>query len=173
MAGPYVVSAFLCERVLEDQDGVFSFIRVVNELRPEAHIEFALQPLSHDPGAPPAEQVAMSISRLPMVNLVVTISAGGEEGLGTHTMVVAVIAPSGDRAAAFQGEVVLTDAMMTGVLVLSLDLNERHGQMLRVPEFGDYWIDVTLGDRLLSRGPLRVAPNAPDEPASESSQSSG
>ncbi len=37
LGGPHLVAAFLCEKVLREQDGVFSFIRVViDRCSPEA-----------------------------------------------------------------------------------------------------------------------------------------
>jgi hypothetical protein len=132
--GPYLSAALLCERVLQEGDGVLSIIRVVDRL-----IQSAV-----GPGAPD------DMPPFP-VNLTLVVLLKSGEARGRHTVRLAIEAPSGE---------LLPDA---GSLPVLLEGEERGVNLLLNLGFiaeqeGLYWFNVHFGtqDVLLTRIPLRV-----------------
>jgi hypothetical protein len=133
--GPYV-TALLCEKILEEKDGIKTAVRVIDRI---THVRVG-------PDAP---------STLPpfdyQLTLFLKMTSGSARGL--YTILVNLVAPSGDsrelirRAMNFEG-----DDDRVGDLV---------GRMkIRFELAGVYWFEIFLDDRgkqeLLTRLPFRV-----------------
>ena len=136
--GPHLAAAFLCERVLKEQDGVTSAIRIVDRLTVGA--------IGLDaPKEMPLAQIQLKA--------VVILKSGAARG--SYEVKLSIEAPSGvsndlgEYPVYFGGE-------EQGVELL-VDLN------LNLSAQGLYWIDVSFGDELLTRIPLRIvyAPSRP------------
>lgn len=130
--GPFLAAALLCERVLTEQDGVISLIRIVDRL---THTVVG-------PQAPP-EMPPVRISW----QLVLIFKSGAARGRAE--VVLRLEAPSGLRIPQQTVLPVFFEGEDRGVqLVAGLDLE--------LTQEGLYWIDVLLEDRLMTRVPLRV-----------------
>ena len=129
--GPYLGVAALCEKVLQDKDGVASLIRIVDRVTvtvsgPEAPDEMPAVPLSYT-------AAIMLKSGIARGKYVVTLR--GETPSG-ETM------PQLSTPVLFEGD-------ERGVN-LFVNLN------LQVKEEGLYWFDVLVEDAVMTRIPLRV-----------------
>ena len=131
--GPYLNWALLCERLLVEQDGANSFIRIIDRL---THTE-------QGPDAP---------EEMPRFTYSLTLSIGFRAGnaLGTETLSIEVEKPSGLRQPLWRS------------LPMHLEGGERgavfHAQMNDMPfeESGLYWFIVSLAGEFVTRVPLRV-----------------
>jgi hypothetical protein len=130
--GPFLAAALLCERVLTEQDGVVSLIRIVDRLTQTVV----------GPGAP-AEMPPVRVDW----QLVLIFKSGAARG--RSEVALQLEAPSGlklgDRMVLpvfFEGE----DRGVQLIAGLQLDLREE----------GLYWIDVLLDGSLVTRVPFRV-----------------
>ena len=133
--GPYI-TAVLCEKVLEEKDGIKTAVRIIDRI---THVRVATD-------APPT---------LPTFDyqaaLLIKLTSGGTRGL--YTVLVHLVAPSGEskevvrQAVNFEG-----DDDRGGDLVAHLTM--------RIDMTGVYWFEIFLDDRgkveLLTRLPLRV-----------------
>lgn len=64
MPAPYIIAAFLCEKVVEERDGVLTFVRVVNQPQIESRFEVNVVPVEDQGGsAGPGEQHALVPNR--------------------------------------------------------------------------------------------------------------
>lgn len=130
-AGPYVSTAVLCERMLEEKDGVVTLVRIIDRLIVTAQ----------GPEAP---------ATLPptLVSVVAVIWLRSGTALGRHVLKLRPEKPSGTQLEAtelsvhFEGEE--RGARTLGNIALTAD------------EEGLYWFDVLLDDVLLTRIPLRI-----------------
>lgn len=127
--GPYLNSAVLCEKVLQEQDGVASLIRIVDRLLVSA---------SGPEGAIAAQPVS----------LVAFINLKSGDARGSHDVVIQQESPSGIR----QQEVrlsVLFEGEDRGVnLVMGINFIAT--------EEGLHWFDIGLDETFVTRIPLRV-----------------
>jgi hypothetical protein len=136
--GPWVQLACVCERVLQEQDGVLSLIRVVDRLM-----------LGATGPEPPDEMPKMP------VNFTLLVALKGGAARGRFQVRLTLEAPSGERMPTeatlpvlFEGE----DRGVNLVVPVGLELDQE----------GVYWFDVWLGPRygqpeeLLTRVPLRI-----------------
>ena len=145
--GPYV-TALLCEKILEEKDGIKTAIRIIDRL---THVRVG-------PDAP---------ATLPpfdyQLALLIRLISGTTRGL--YSVIVHLVAPSGEskevvhQAVNFEGE-----DDRGGDIV---------GQMkIRIDMAGVYWFEIFLDDRgkveLLTRLPLRVVylPHVSPKPGS-------
>ena len=142
--GPYLQAAFFCERLLEESDGVFSAIRMVDTV--------TLQGSESDPGADSAT-----------IDLTLFIAFKAGKARGSHELTVVKEDPSRQPA----------DAEERHTQPLVFYGTEDQGVTVIMPvamtagEAGLYWFTIFLGDRLMTRVPLRVdvpAKMPPDEP---------
>ncbi|MEX1253551.1 MAG: hypothetical protein WEE64_04345 [Dehalococcoidia bacterium] len=130
-AGPFLTTAVLCEKVLEDKDGVLSAIRIVDRI-----IQTAVGTEAPDE-MPPVP-----------VNLTALISFKSGAARGRHTIKLRPETPAGFSLPEtalqihFEGE----DRGANLVLQLGLQANQE----------GLYWFDVLLDDQLVTRMPLRI-----------------
>lgn len=131
MPGPHVQLATFCEKVLAEQDGVLSVIRVIDRFIVSVNTEGA-----------PAELPEGGI--LP-ATLVVSLRAG--DARGRHPVTIRAQQPSGaylpDQTfdATFEGD-------ERGVnLLLNIGIGAIEGL---------YWFEILVNDTLLTRVPLRI-----------------
>jgi len=128
--GPYVQLATICEKVLQEADGVLSVIRAVDRIM-----------VRTSAGDAPAE--------LPegLLNLTLLVALKSDDTRGRHPITIRIEQPDGARLpdrdvdAMFEGE-------ERGVnLVLTLQIAAIEGL---------YWFEILVSDVLLTRVPLRV-----------------
>lgn len=126
--GPYLQAALICEKVLQEQDGVVSAIRVIDRLV-----------LLLGPDGQP-------LSRSMPVFFLIGLKPG--QARGTFPIRIEREDPSTLRATVVEGEVFL-EAEDRGVnLIVRGDFAP--------PEPGLYWYDIFFNDELLTRMPLRA-----------------
>lgn len=132
--GPYLQAALLCERVLREQDGVLSAIRIVDRIIQQATGMGVAVPQSMPP-------VAVDLSML------VTFKSGSSKG--RSQIKITMEEPSGllapievSHSVLFEGE----DRGVNAVFTLNLQLAKE----------GLYWFRVFLDDRFVTRIPLRI-----------------
>jgi hypothetical protein len=129
--GPYLKAAVLCESVIEDKQGVLSLIRVVDRVIAGAS----------GPGAPAA---------MPKFNhrlmAVVMMTSGEFNGTAEISLTMqnpaGIRQPIGTTGVLFEGQD--RGANIVAELNMSLEIE------------GLYWIEVHLGEELLTRVPMRV-----------------
>ena len=131
--GPYLNTAILCERVLQEKDGVLSVVRIIDRVTVTA--------VSTE--APAPEMIPPSTL---MFSLLIVLKSGVYKG--TAEIKLEITSPSGQKTgfstidAFFEGD-------ERGVNLVS-------PIQLQVSEDGLYWIEVTCLKQLLTRIPLRV-----------------
>jgi hypothetical protein len=130
--GPYLAAAFLCEKVLEEKDGVNSAIRIDDRFDADIVLEDTDSPL------PP----------LP-VSLVLYLSFKSGQARGSYPLTLAMEPPSGISSQQETRSIFFESGEDRGAVVVApLDL--------RLTVEGLYWFDVHLGERLVTRIPLRI-----------------
>lgn len=131
--GPYLNAALLCEKVLQERDGVLSIIRVVDR--------FTIMAISAGVSAP--ESLPPGIVNF---HVVVVLKSGLFKG--TAPIKLIFHSPSGQTI----GETT-TDVFFEGD---DRGINLVSPQQMQVTEDGLYWIDVLCAGELFTRIPLRV-----------------
>jgi hypothetical protein len=131
-AGPYLAVAALCEKVLQEKDGVISLIRMVDRTIVSAHSADA-----------PEELPAVALNH----TLFVALKSGFAKG--KYTVTVQPYAPSGRPIGSPVQAPVLLEGDDRGVNLIV-------GIGLTVEEEGLYWIDIQVEGHSLTRVPLRV-----------------
>jgi hypothetical protein len=131
VGGPYIRVATLCERVLQEQDGVLSIVRVIDRITITASGPSAPQEM-------PPSNVSFFI--------VVMLQSGGVRG--RYNLKVVPVTPSGK----------LLRELSAGVLLEGEDrgVNVVLNSQMVAGEEGLYWFDVFLEEQLLTRIPLRL-----------------
>lgn len=130
--GPYLTAAFLCERILEEKDGVKSAIRIHDRVVQAASgtkVPDAMPPI---PAAP---------------TLFVSLRNG--QARGKHVIKVALIKPDGTIASEQRISINLAGANNNGA-----DLVARMQVML--DQEGVYWFDLYYDELRLTRIPWEV-----------------
>lgn len=129
--GPWLQAAVFCEKILQERDGVMSLIRIVDRFTITAS----------GPDAP---------ERMPKANLQFHGALMFKSGFarGSFTASLAIRTPSGR-------------VMQEASLPMLLEGHDRGVQLnfnmnLVLEEDGLYWVDVSVGNRLMTRMPLRV-----------------
>jgi hypothetical protein len=130
--GPYLIAATLCERAIQEGDGVLSLIRVVDKVT-----QAVAGPTVPDK-MPPIQ-----------VNLTLVVVLKPGEARGRYRLGVRPEAPSGQRLPDAELPVSFAGAPDAGANLL-LGIN------MIAEEEGLYWFDVLLDDQLLTRTPLRI-----------------
>ena len=129
--GPWLATAVFCEKVLIEKDGVPSIIRVVDRIMMTAS------------GAAPPE-------KMPLTTLNVTAFIALKSGFAKGNMEIKLI-----------GHKPSQQVFATTTLPVFLE-GDEHGAnavlevAMQVNEDGLYWFDVLIGERLVTRMPLRV-----------------
>ncbi len=146
--GPHLTMAVLCEKVLHEQDGVISAIRIIDQLTQTAT----------GPDAP--EQMTPFLVN----NLTMLITIKSDQARGRHGIRVRPEAPGGVQLPALEQAITIQSGP-TGVnLIMPL--------ILPIDREGAYWFDVFLTgpapqpNRLLTRVPLEIiySPQRPPAP---------
>lgn len=128
---PYLSTAVICEKVLQEKDDAVSLIRIVDR------ISVTVSSLGSPENMPPIP-----------VNLTAFISLKSGGARGRHTVKWQTETPSGLKLpeqlfpVLFEGE----DRGVNLILNLNLIADQE----------GVYWFDVLLEDRLFTRIPLRI-----------------
>jgi|SRR5665213_333930 len=148
MGGPHLLAAFLCEKVLREPDGVFSFIRVVDRfMRPR----------------PSAIPVGTQI--LPIQVTLVASFKSGDLPTGNYTIKIRAHRPDPSAPLLLQSdhEIFAEGGQDHGFAVIN-------AIVMNLEEEGLYWIDVIFEDHTVTRIPFRVlfvstpVPQAPTPP---------
>lgn len=155
--GPHIAIAAVCERVLIEQDGVMSIIRVVDRLTQTAT------------GVEPPEQMPPFLVKESDLRMVIALKS--DKARGRCTIKVVLEDPSGQRVPVGQSDVTLQPGI--GGTNLNIGMN------LAIQHEGVHWFDVLLGgpreqkDQLMTRVPLDVVyarqhvPGSPPEKSAE------
>lgn len=132
--GPFVKAAFLCDRILQENDGVASYIRVVDQITAQSQ---AFEVGERPPGVPPPTVPdKMPASTIVNTNLVVMFSAGG--ALGRHVLELRMRAPNGLYSALGTPQDIHFDGRRQSSIAMHAALN------LLVTDEGPYVIEVSL-----------------------------
>lgn len=129
--GPYVQMALICERVLNEKDGVMSIIRVIDRVTISAS------------GSDPPEQMPPG-----QINITIVMALKSGFVRGRFNLIVVPTTPSGKKLSETSAGVLL-EGDDRGVNVV---LNMR----MFLQEEGLYWFDVLFENQLLTRIPLRL-----------------
>lgn len=130
--GPFLSAAFLCEKVLVEQDGVKSAIRIIDRVTHQVA------------GLNPPQQMQPFTYQM---TLFLRFKSG--EARGPHSLRITLIKPSGEspaptqRVIHFEGEDDRGNDII-GNMNLSLDMP------------GLYWFEVHLDDERITKVPFRV-----------------
>jgi len=131
--GPWVSMAIFCEKALEEKDGVFSAIRIVDQI-----VQTASGPEPPD-RMPPLE-----------INLVAFLLLRPGSLRGHYNLTLRASTPAGTELASTPFSIpILFPRDDAGI-------NLRVNVFLKLDQEGVYWFNVLFGDRLLTRMPLRV-----------------
>lgn len=133
----------MCQRVLEEKDGVLSFIRVVDRFTVTARGKEV-----------PAE--------IPPGQLILTAAMGWWGGLGKHTSQIRIVAPGGK---VWQSPIftVFLDSLERGQNIIA-------NMTLEVKQEGLYWAEFLLNNKVKSRMPFRIIYERLEESPNSSSE---
>jgi len=140
ISGPHLGAAFLCEKILQEKDGVQSFIRIVDRFTVPVFPKLP-EGVQLPPGAGPGNQFIQ-------FNLVVMVKAGSVPG-GKYHLGLQLNKPDGSPLPKNVVDVFLQGDNDNGVAAV-------FPIVLPQPEEGLYWFDVYFEESLLTRVPLRV-----------------
>jgi hypothetical protein len=130
-SGPHLQAALICERVLEEKDGVLSFIRVYDRIAHTivgAGLPDKMPPFDHE------------------LQLVIMLKSGVARG--NYNVKIMTELPSGLRQSGPSIPVLLEGEDRGQNIILRMNM--------RFEESGLYWFDVYFDDSLMTRVPLRV-----------------
>ncbi len=131
--GPHLTVAALCERVLQEADGLLSPIRILDRLIVTLH---GLGP------APPDD------TKLPIMPVWLCLIFKADQARGKETITVRIERPDGISHDAIQ-QTVLFEGAERGVNIV--------GELqLQFEQEGLYWFSVFLGEQFVTKIPLRV-----------------
>ncbi len=130
--GPFLQAAFICERVLQEADGVVSAIRIIDRLFVQ-------------PG--PGQQAAAAMPAVLMSHtLLVTFKSGSARGRFTAKLVFR--GPSGLKLQEVSVPVLLEGEERGANLIIPYHI--------QVDQEGLYWFDVYFEGKLMTKIPFRV-----------------
>jgi hypothetical protein len=143
-AKPHIAAALICEKVLQESDGVISAIRLVDTL----YFGFVLAPGAVVPDPPPPIQVSFTA--------LVIVKAG--DALGSQKIRIAIVNPRGapvGEPAVFEPYFEQPESGANFVVNVGLQTNE----------LGRYWLEVYSGSdaKPLARTPFRIVPQPPKQ----------
>jgi hypothetical protein len=126
--GPYITAAFICEKTLQEQDGVLSAIRIIDRITFTTTSDGTLlQPRQ-------------------ALTFVITLKSG--QARGTYTVSITQEMPSGQQAPFVEAPILLEGEDRGVNLILN--------GVFEPDEAGLYWWDVRFDGTLLTRIPLRA-----------------
>lgn len=128
--GPFLGAAVLCEKVLNERDGVISVIRIVDRITLTAQ--------------------GGTLHEMPpgIVNLNLFLMFKSGDARGAYQVSVRTISPSGPVISTAQFPLLMEGEDRGAALVAQIALEVR--------EEGIYWFDVLLEENLVTRIPLRI-----------------
>jgi hypothetical protein len=129
--GPYLQAALLCERVMEEKDGVLSAIRIIDRL-----IHTAMGP------ATPATMAPLTYA---MTTLIILKSGGAR---GTVQVRIEMEEPSGITTAGPSMTALMEGEDRGQNLIMAMQMTFK--------ETGLYWFNVYVDDQLVTKMPFRV-----------------
>jgi len=129
--GPYLAMAVLCEKVLNEKDGVLSAIRIIDKI---VHTIAGKEVPDHFPGG------------TFILNALISFKSG-ERG-GKFKLRFIPSTPSGEKMAEFSGPLVLEEKGKSANVIINMNLQFK--------EIGLYWFDLYLDDNLITRIPLHI-----------------
>lgn len=129
---PYIGVAVFCEQALEEKDGIFSLVRMFNE------INVALPPESPMPSAE---------TPLP-IQLLLFVLLYEADQIEWKRLSITIIDPA--------GAAIPTESILGNPLPEKSHLAVRAQLHLPVRSEGRHWAEIVFNDRLLSRVPLNV-----------------
>jgi hypothetical protein len=133
--GPFF-SALICERVLTEQDGALSAIRIIDQLTLE------------DPGRPEPRTIVVPVP----VRLALLVTVKAHPVPGRHRLRVEARTPAGVARQLGNSEIEMqlpdAEGLAGANLVAQLEIG--------LSESGTYWFDVYLDDEFRTAVPLRV-----------------
>jgi hypothetical protein len=126
--GPYLEAALLCEKVLQEVDGVKSAIRIVDRIiRKNPAME--MEPFDHE------------------INLFVRFKSG--QARGPMPLQIRLTKPSGESPNPARNNILFEGEDDRGVdIVVAMHM--------RLDQVGLYWFVISLGDTEITRIPFRV-----------------
>lgn len=130
--GPFLSAALICEKVLLEQDGVKSAIRIIDRIIrtvPVAAVSEQMEPFEHD--------------------FVLFISLKSGEARGTHVLEVRFLKPSGESPTPLTQSVLLEGESDRGVDIVA-------GMKVKFDQAGLYWFIVSIDGTRLTQVPFRV-----------------
>ena len=130
--GPYLSAALLCEKVLDEKDGVKSAIRIIDRVT-----------RTYVGPNPPAEMEPFDYD----VVLLIKFKSGWARGV--HTVKIQTAKPSGELTPEIINSVLFEGEEDRGIDIIG---NMR----IRLDQTGIYWIYVYLNDIRITQIPLRV-----------------
>lgn len=128
---PLLAAAFLCEKVLQEKDGVLSAIRLVERITLTAS----------------GPQRTNKMPEFP-VSITALVKFWSGDAKGSRTVKIQSVAPSGFKSPEMSLPIFLEGEERGASLVVNVAFQAR--------EEGLHWFDVYLGDDLVTRMPLRV-----------------
>lgn len=151
---PYVAFACMCEKVLQEQDGVLSAIRIVDSLhmRPVPQENEAAK--SGGPSAAKAGGTPIA-----GINILIGLKSGDYRGTGK--LILKAHSPDGQVMSGLkmETEVELKGGHQGGNVIINAGIP--------FTEDGVYWIDVIFENRVLTRMPIAVSVYPPSTAKSE------
>jgi hypothetical protein len=132
---PMVRTAALCERVLHEQDGVISLIRLVDN--------FILTAEAQSSEVTPPEQMPSH-----EISITLVLSMIADRARGPRTITLSVVKPDQSRAEAATFNPKFDNSLTTHNWIVRLKLN--------VTEEGIHWVEWMCDGQPLTRTPLRI-----------------
>ena len=130
--GPFLSAALLCEKVLEEKDGVKTAVRIIDRV-----IRTVVSP------SPPQEMEPFNYE----ATLLIKLKSGWARG--SYPVRVNLVKPSGESPIPMQHTVYFEGEEDRGVDIV--------GKLLiTFDQAGIYWFKIYLGESLLTQIPLRV-----------------
>jgi hypothetical protein len=130
--GPYLVAALLCEKVLEEKDGVKTLVRVIDRV-----FQQVLGP------EPPSQMPPLTL------NLALYVRFRSGKAAGPSRVTVRLVRPSGESSELGQLTLYFEEGDAKFVdLVANLHLN--------LDQPGQWWFEVYLQDQRVAAVPLEV-----------------
>jgi hypothetical protein len=130
--GPYLLAAFICEKILEERDGVKSAIRIVDRV-----MRTVVGP------SPPKEMEAFDYD----LTLLIRMTSGMARG--PYTLEVRLVKPSGESPPPLMQTVHFEGEEDRGIDVVV-------GMRIKLDMTGVYWFQIRLDEVRLTQIPLRV-----------------
>jgi hypothetical protein len=137
--GPFLQTALIAEKILSEPDGTVTIVRVVDR------IGLQTESINHP------ENATISLN----LTILIGLKAGGFKGKGTVTIVQ--VGPAGKNQAIGKAEFTFDGTQSAGY-------NTQAPCLLKWEGDGQYWYEIFLNDRFLSRIPLQVAQGNLPEP---------